>query len=215
MHGPSCYDRGTLGCAWPEQHDTAFTGILADPQSYDPQLYGRLIAHPTGAIADRVGTALALAAGAVSIAFAVMVFAAGLHFQTVLSNSMRPTVSAGDVAVTESVPVSSLRVGDVIAFYPPNDAAPRLHRITSIETAGDGTSITTRGDANPADDPWHATLQGTTAHRLVAVVPFIGWLTEFRGPALILAGFLVGLVVLRELTRRKVELADLTELSAH
>jgi hypothetical protein len=38
-------------------------------------------------------------------------------------------------------------------------------------------------------------------YRLVAVVPFIGWLTELQRPALIAAGLLLGLAVLLELSK--------------
>jgi hypothetical protein len=40
---------------------------------------------------------------------------------------------------------------------------------------------------------------GSTAYRLVAVVPFLGWLAELQRPALLLAGLLVGLGILLEL----------------
>lgn len=125
--------------------------------------------------------------------------AADLHFQTVLSNSMRPTLSAGDLAITQAVPIASLRVGDAIAFYPPGETAPVLHRIASLESTTAGVVITTRGDANPVADQWHVTLVGTTAYRLVAVVPFLGWLTELQRLALVLAGVLLLLAILREL----------------
>jgi signal peptidase I len=153
-------------------------------------------------------TALLVAAAVVAVAISILVWVANLHFQTVLSGSMRPTISAGDVAVIQAVPISSLRVGDAIAFYPPNDPEPRLHRITSLKATANGVVITTRGDANPVDDPWLATLQGTTGYRLVGVVPFVGWLTEIKGPLLILAGCLVGLVVLREVTRKGARKTD-------
>jgi signal peptidase I len=122
---------------------------------------------------------------------------ADLHFQTVLSNSMQPTASAGDVAITQDVSIDALRVGDVIAFTPPNQTRPVLHRITSLR---DGV-ITTRGDANPVDDPWRISLVGATGYRLVAVVPLLGWLTELQRPALLLAGLLVGLAILLELKK--------------
>jgi signal peptidase len=126
----------------------------------------------------------------------------------VTSNSMRPTFSAGDVVVTQAVPVSSVRVGDVISFYPPGKTEPVIHRITSLKTTAAGAVITTRGDGNPVDDLWLATLQGTTAYRLVGVVPFIGWLTEIKGPLLILAGLLVLLVLVRQFTRKGVRKTD-------
>ena len=144
---------------------------------------------------SRFITAVLLAAGVIVLALGITVRVADLRIATVLSGSMRPTISPGDLVVTAPVPVSSLRVGDVITFVPPTGTQVLIHRISSME----GAVVTTRGDANNADDPWHVTLAGSTSYRLVAVVPFVGWLTELQRPALLLAGLLVGLVVLVEL----------------
>lgn len=133
--------------------------------------------------------------GLTVLAIGATIRLADLHFNTVLSNSMRPTFSAGDLVVTGPVLTSSLRVGDVITFIQPGSNRPLIHRITSLQ---DGV-IATRGDANSVDDPWHLTLTGTTANRLVAVVPYLGWLTGLQRPALLLAGALVGLLILLEL----------------
>jgi signal peptidase I len=138
-----------------------------------------------------------VAAGLMVLVAGIAVRMADLHFQTVLSNSMQPTASAGDVAITQDVSIESLRVGDVIAFIPPDQTRPVLHRITSLR---DGV-ITTRGDANLVDDPWRASLAGSTAYRLVAVSPLLGWLTELQRPALLLAGLLVGLAIVLELRK--------------
>ncbi|MGA2512744.1 MAG: signal peptidase I [Candidatus Limnocylindrales bacterium] len=198
VHGPACYDAdGALTCDWPERHDESFTEPAPSPPD-QPVATARSI----GRLIDRLLTALVVAAAVAAVAAGILVFVANLHFQTVLSNSMRPTFSAGDVVVTQAVAVSSLRVGDVISFYPPDRTEPVIHRITSLKDSGAGVVITTRGDANPVDDLWLATLQGTTAYRLVGVVPFIGWLTDIRGPLLILAGLLVLLVLVRQVTRK-------------
>jgi signal peptidase I len=149
------------------------------------------------AVLSHLLTGLLLAVGVSVLALGVAIRLGDLHFQTVLSGSMRPTASPGDVAVTQAVPLSSLRVGDVIVFYPPGETEAVMHRIASLT----GGVITTKGDANSIDDPWHLTLAGTTAYRMVAVVPFIGWLTELQRPALLLAGLLVGLAILLELWR--------------
>lgn len=122
---------------------------------------------------------------------AVAARVAGFQFQTVLSGSMAPTAQAGDVAVTQPVPVAALAVGDVIAFYPPSDPKPRLHRITTLESVGGAVTVTTRGDANGVDDPWQASLRGSTAYRMVAVVPFVGLIAQYRGLLFIAAGLLL------------------------
>ena len=194
VHGRGCYDAdGKLTCAWPERHDGTFTEVSPSP-SDQPVVKAR----SKRVILDRLLTSLMVAVGVVGVAVGILVFVANLHFQTVTSGSMRPTVSAGDVAVTQAVPVASLRVGDVIVFYPPADTTePVMHRIVSL---GNGV-ITTRGDANNVDDPWQVTLSGTTAYRMVAVVPFLGWLIELQRPALIVAGLLVGLAILLELRK--------------
>ena len=144
---------------------------------------------------SRLLTGLLLAVGVTVLAGGIAIRVADLHLNTVLSNSMQPTFSAGDMVVTRTVPTSSLQVGDVITFIPPGSNQALIHRIASLQ---DGV-ITTRGDANSVADPWHLTLTSTTTNRLVAVVPFLGWLTELQRPALLLAGALVGLLILLEL----------------
>jgi signal peptidase I len=194
VHGPGCYDAdGKLTCAWPERHDGTFTEVPPAPPD-QRVVKGRSI----GRLIDRLLTVLIVAVGVIGVAIGVLVFVAHLHFQTVTSGSMRPTISPGDVAVTQAVPASSLKVGDVIVFFPPTSSTePVMHRIVSLVNG----VITTRGDANNVDDSWQATLSGTTAYRMVAVVPFLGWLTELQRPALIVAGLLVGLILLLELRK--------------
>jgi len=140
---------------------------------------------------------LLVVAGVAVLAGGIAFRMADLHVQPVLSGSMRPTVSPGDLAVTEGVPTSSLRVGDVIVFMPPDGSKPVLHRIASLE----GDVITTKGDANTVADPWRVTLAGATHYRMVFVVPFVGWLTQLRGTALVAAGLIVALLILLELRK--------------
>jgi signal peptidase len=154
------------------------------------------VASP-GSLRSRVLTGLMLAAGLAVLAVGVTIRVNDLRVATVLSGSMRPTFSPGDLVLTQPVPTSSLRVGDVITFIPPTQPQPLIHRIASLK---DGV-ITTKGDANSVEDPWHLTLAGSTQYRLVAVVPLLGWLTELQRPALLLAGLLVALVIVLELRK--------------
>ena len=146
---------------------------------------------------SRLVTGLMLIAGVGVLAGGIGFRFADFHIQTVMSGSMRPTVSPGDLAITSGVPIGSLGVGDVVVFIPPNETQPVLHRIASR----DGVVITTKGDANSIADPWRITLQGATAYRLVFVVPFLGWLTELRSAALIGAGLIVALLILFEIRK--------------
>ena len=194
VHGPGCYDAdGKLRCGWPERHEESFTELAPSPPDR-PVAKARLI----GRLIDRLLTSLIVTLAVVAVGIGILVFVANLHFQTVTSGSMRPTVSPGDMVITQTVPANSLRVGDVIVFFPPaSSTEPVMHRIVSL----DNGVIKTRGDANNVDDPWQVMLTGTTAYRLVAVVPFLGWLTELQRPALIVAGLLVGLAILLELRK--------------
>ena len=202
-HGPDCYDEsGVLVCGSPERHQDTFTEAVSPSPDSAP-------AEPVTAarsksslreILDRGLTALIVGLGVLGVALGILVFFANLHFQTVTSGSMRPTVSPGDVAITQSVPVDSLKVGDIIVFFPPSSTEAVMHRIVSLENG----VIKTRGDANTVEDSWQIKLTGTTAYRMVAVVPFLGWLPELQRPALIGAGLLIGLAILLEL-RKEVE----------
>jgi signal peptidase I len=98
------------------------------------------------------------------------------HATPVLSGSMRPGMQPGDVVVTQRVPVSDLHVRDVVVFYPPNETERQtVHRIVKLTVKDGTTSITTWGDANPIADLAVSSLKGTTAYRMVRVVPLLGY----------------------------------------
>jgi signal peptidase I len=98
------------------------------------------------------------------------------HATPVLSGSMRPGLQPGDVVITKRVPISDLQVRDVVVFHPPNEGDRlTVHRIVKLTANGGTTAITTWGDANPIADPVVSLLSGTTAYRVVRVVPLVGY----------------------------------------
>jgi len=98
------------------------------------------------------------------------------HATPVLSGSMRPAIQPGDVVITQRVPVTDLRVRDVVVFYPPGQNAHQIvHRIVVLSVTKGTTSITTWGDANLVADAAVFSLKGTTAYRVVRVVPLVGY----------------------------------------
>ena len=118
---------------------------------------------------------------------AAVVLAAGgltatghLRMQPVLSGSMRPAMQPGDLALTWQVPTSSLKVGDVVMFTPPDHKRPVMHRITRITHPQGKFDIVTRGDANGGrDDPWGMiTIRSTKIYRTVGSIPYLGWVRE-------------------------------------
>lgn len=122
------------------------------------------------------------------------------HATPVLSGSMRPGLQPGDVVVTQRVPISDLHVRDVVVFHPPNHAERQtVHRIVKLTVKGGTTSMTTWGDANLVADLEVSSLKGTTAYRVVQVVPLIGypaaWLQKANhGELLIALGVLLLIV---------------------
>jgi len=137
------------------------------------------------------------------LAFAALVFAGyevktgQFHATPVLSGSMRPGLQPGDVVVTQRVPISDLHVRDVVVFYPPNQTERQtVHRIVNLTVKNGVTAITTWGDANLVRDPAVSSLKGTTAYRMVRVVPLVGypaiWLQNAgRGMLIIALGALL------------------------
>jgi hypothetical protein len=75
---------------------------------------------------------------------------AGWQSTVVLSGSMQPGVSPGDVAVVRPVPIKQLAIGDVLLVDDPDAPGQlRLHRLVEVEGAG----LRLQGDANPTADP--------------------------------------------------------------
>jgi signal peptidase len=101
---------------------------------------------------------------------------------TVLSGSMEPTFSAGDVIAVRSVEPDDIRVGDIITFQPvSNDATLVTHRVVGVGfNSVDGAVLTTQGDANSTpDDPIVAAqVRGLYLFH----VPYLGYLLAPLGP---------------------------------
>lgn len=132
-----------------------------------------------------VGVCLLAAIGGLLVVGAVTVNTDHIKLQPVLSGSMRPGIEPGDLAIIRSVPAKRLQVGEIIAYLPPGQSTPVMHRIVSITPEG----IVTKGDANAAPDPWgRVQPQSSTVARLVAVVPKVGFLTDIRRQLLVGSG---------------------------
>ncbi|WP_372728260.1 signal peptidase I [Nocardioides sp.] len=100
----------------------------------------------------------------------------GYRTATMLTGSMEPGISPGDVVVTVERPAAELQVGDVISYQIPiEDHRVETHRVTEVDTTPAGAiTIRTKGDNNAGVDPWTATIEGDTVWEVVAVVPKIG-----------------------------------------
>lgn len=99
----------------------------------------------------------------------------GLDRFVVTGDSMGSAMGRGTILLERRVPVSSLREGDVITYHPPADAGVKgvvTHRIIAIRD----NVARTRGDALPAADPWVLELSQPVASRVVATLPYVGYL---------------------------------------
>jgi signal peptidase len=128
---------------------------------------------------------------------------------TVLSGSMTPTFSPGDMVIVTPEPLREVRVGQIISYrIPIGDHHVQSHRVIKIVRAGLHPLVRTKGDANAAADPWTAQLHGTTAWRVRAVLPKVGWVIFwFRLPlvhtlTVLLAPLLLALFGVARIWRR-------------
>ncbi|HST50281.1 signal peptidase I [Jatrophihabitans sp.] len=95
---------------------------------------------------------------------------------TMLTASMAPGIRPGDVIVDTPLALSDVRVGQVLTYHiPVGDHQVVSHRVIEVQRPAPGVvNIRTQGDANPAPDPWTATLTGGTVWQVRAVVPKAG-----------------------------------------
>lgn len=151
----------------------------------------------------------ALVAGAVVtlVAAYAALLVAGYGPVAVYSGSMRPTLGVGSLAVDRVVPASSVRVGDVITFSDPYIKGRFVtHRVVKIVPTAHGLAYRTKGDANPARDPWAIRLDNHVG-RVSFDVPLAGYLLwyahtrEIRAALLAAFGLFVLIGALRRIWR--------------
>ncbi|TDF93896.1 signal peptidase I [Arthrobacter terricola] len=128
-------------------------------------------------VAARVITTTVMVAAVAGFAFlAVGPRVLGYQTSTMLTGSMSPLINPGDVVVTVPVPVSELKIGDIITYHiPVQDQRVETHRIVKLDVNSQGTAtVQTKGDANNGPDPWTATLATPTVDREIFTIPHLG-----------------------------------------
>ncbi|MFF2620422.1 signal peptidase I [Oerskovia jenensis] len=152
---------------------------------------------------------LVVAVLALAVAVVAVPKALGAVPLTVLSGSMEPVLSPGDVVVVRPVAADDLRIGDVVTFQPVSDDPSLVtHRVVGIgSTGGAAGSFTTRGDANGADD--EPIVADQVVGRVAYSVPLVGHLTNASwGPTAVtvaaaaLIGYGLLMLVLPDRSRR-------------
>lgn len=119
---------------------------------------------------------------------------------SVMSGSMEPSISTGDLVITLPIAPPDAQPGDVVTFTDP-EKGDRLitHRVASAVDRGDAYAFVTKGDANDTVERWTVPADGRIG-RVVFHVPALGYVMALGGtpaarialitiPALLLAGF--------------------------
>ena len=118
---------------------------------------------------------------------AVMLVPAALGFDryVITGGSMTGAIDRGSIVFAKAVPVSELRVGDVITYTPPAGSGPEglvTHRIVWRGRDRQGApSFRTKGDHNRAADPWRFTLRQPEQARAVFHIPYAGYVLAALG----------------------------------
>lgn len=109
----------------------------------------------------------------------VVAHAAGRQSLTVLSGSMEPTISTGDVVVATPIAPMDARVGDVVTYKEPGGEGRLItHRVKTMRALEDKVRFTTQGDANDTGERWQVATTGQIA-RVTHRVPKLGFALGF------------------------------------
>lgn len=101
------------------------------------------------------------------------------HGYVVLSDSMEPTIAAGDVVIVNEVPTANIDEGEIITFQRPGSETTKVtHRVIDVIHRDGNVYFRTKGDANEEPDA-----KLVPAENVIGVVvfniPMIGYVISF------------------------------------
>ena len=118
----------------------------------------------------------------------------GLQVYHVISPSMEPSYSVGDLIYVKEVDPDSVKVGDPITFVLNEDLVVATHRVVAIDS--ENRQFTTKGDANKTEDaePVHFNnLIGVP----VFAIPLLGYVSAYiQSPPGMYVAITLGIVLL-------------------
>jgi len=107
---------------------------------------------PWRRLANVVGLVLLLAVIVPFLVYSVPQVVGAEHSYVVLSGSMEPAMSPGDVVIVDDTPAAEIEKGDVITFAEGGDERPTTHRVIEVVEQSGETAFRTQGDANENAD---------------------------------------------------------------
>lgn len=131
----------------------------------------------------------------------------GMQVFNVISGSMEPTYSVGDLLYVKTVDPDSVKVGDPITFVLNEDLVVATHRVVKVDR--ENRQFTTKGDANETEDAMPVHFNNLVGVPVFAI-PLLGYVSAYiqnppgmyvaiaLGAALLLAVFLPDLFTKKE-----------------
>ncbi|MFC4544580.1 signal peptidase I [Halosolutus amylolyticus] len=108
----------------------------------------------------------------------------------VLSGSMEPAISPGDVVLVADTDPSTVESGDVITYQRSDEGTPTTHRVVSVEGSGDDRQFRTQGDANDNVDSAPVNADQYIGH-VIGTIPLVGYMIAFVNTPLGFAALVV------------------------
>ncbi len=109
----------------------------------------------------------------------------------VLTASMTPAISPGDVVIVAEQNPETISEGDIITFNRGDENVPTTHRVIGVTETANGPEFETKGDAN--EDPDAGTVSPDQfVGSVILTIPLIGYVTQFASSTM---GFILLVVV--------------------
>ena len=100
----------------------------------------------------------------------------GLQVFNVVSGSMEPTYSVGDLIYVKTVDPDSIQVGDPVTFILNEDLVVATHRVVAIDR--ENRTFTTKGDANGTEDAAPVHFNNVIGVPVFAI-PMLGYVSAY------------------------------------
>jgi len=134
---------------------------------------------------------------ALVVVFAIVLMGSrlvGLQVFNVISGSMEPTYSVGDLLYVKTVDPDSVRVGDPITFVLNEDLVVATHRVVAVDA--ENRHFTTKGDANETEDAAPVHFNNLIGVPIFAI-PLLGYVSAYiQSPPGMYVAIVLGVVLL-------------------